>query len=292
MVPIVIFASLIIGFLLMSNRSKRMQFGEPAFGLVMMLASCGVLVCWASDSALADSNQTLGKTQMLLLMHQNSPDQSAPTAGIQEDKEKDESKSGDDAKLDDIDSTVPISTGKRPIPDWVLNQPESNSDFEFVVVSTDPVLSLLDVEKELDRLMEQVVAERISDVIHEGAGAVVGIDAETIKEKWLVPGHIHKAPYEGQIATMYRGYAQLKLDNELYKMAEGKWTTHLKWQRLFQIALVAGSLLSVLAVAFSYFKIDNASQSLYTGRLQIFAIILILAVVGAAVHFGNQIDWF
>lgn len=281
----------------MSNRSKRMQFAEPAVGLVMMLASCGVLVCSASDSALADSNQTLGKTQMLLLMHQNAPDtnspeQGAPANGVQEDKNKDESNSSDDAKLDDTGSTFPISTGKRPIPDWVLNQPESNNDFEFVVVSTDPVLSLLDVEKELDRLMEQVVAERISDVIHEGAGAVVGIDAETIKEKWLVPGHIHKAPYEGQIATMYRGYAQLKLDNELYKMAEGKWTTHLKWQRLFQIALVAGSLLSVLAVAFSYFKIDNASQSLYTGRLQIFAIILILAVVGAAVHFGNQIDWF
>ena len=279
MIPVVLFALIVAGFLLVTDRAKSGTVTSSMLGLLLMLVCTCIFICAASETSLADNGINPVRTFYSVMANQE------PKSGTNTN-----SNPGQDEELEKVSTEVDMNNKNDTAPDWILNPTESTTEFEYVVVSTDPMISPLDVEKDLDRLMEQVVSERIDELIHKGAGEVAGIDAETIRDNWLQD--LYREPYDHDLTKMFRGYAQLKLDRDLYVVAKEKWSAHLKKQRLFQIALVAGSVLSVLAIVFSYFRVDNASQGLYTGRLQIFAIFLLLIVIAAAVNFGNQIDWY
>ena len=97
---------------------------------------------------------------------------------------------------------------------------------------------------------------------------------------------------------MYQTHALVSFDPEFRKqldaqrpVLERKWKEIAVRGRLAGTALVFGLFLSLLAVVFSYFRLDTATRGYYTGRLQLLAAAAILAVVIAGAILEKGVSW-
>jgi hypothetical protein len=295
MIALVVLTGLmIVGFLLMGDRAASKSIAVPMAGLVILLVG-SFSVCALAENTDPANIETLSNdsAEAGVITSAEKPGDSSLAKNVEQEEHVTDKGSEEHSQATESNNRKPGSeSDKSKKPDWIVNGTYKDGQTQYIVVSSDPQLSPLDVEKQLNLLMEKVVSDHIDQAIHAGAGKVTGLDASTIREKWMVPGHIHKELCPIDLGSFYCGHVQLKLDTELYEIADLNWNRHLKKQRLFQIGLFSGSTLLILAVTFCYFRIDNASQGLYTGRLQIFSILCLLGVIAASVFLGRQIQWW
>ncbi len=60
-------------------------------------------------------------------------------------------------------------------------------------------------------------------------------------------------------------------------------------QRLIMVAIVAGVVISLLAVLFGYLRLDHATRGFYSGKLQMVAVVEVLLILGLAFYLYVQL---
>ena len=189
------------------------------------------------------------------------------------------------------------SVSVRPVspPAWfrVGDRSAGKSDFLFVSTEGQPNQSLAEAAL-LNQLREQIV-ERLESWFGSGTYSFSQLTSNFIRQQLIVADHFSIVPYEDELTRAaakelginpdpyFRGYAEIELTPEFRQLADRWRHQPLLERRLRMIGLGSGTLLASLAILFGYLKIDHATRSHYSRRLQLVALAAFLAVAVAAI---------
>ncbi len=262
------------------------------------------------------------------VMHQ--PSVTSQPAGQQQTDELQDDEHQSDAQQDDEasgDQQPAASAGRdrtlnpnpdlysdaELLPDWALipNRVEADGRTEFVVVHSNALLQQREAREELEERMLDTVRRKVDEMFSPGAAAAIGIDLGYLRQNLLVPGNefcqvlywdASTVMDAGDIATVsdtdraeprtaYRCFARLKLDSDFQQWATVTWHERQVRSRQMQIGLIFLSGVLMLVLAFGYFKANEKTRGIYSGRLQSMALIGLLAIIAAAVLLSKMFPW-
>lgn len=192
--------------------------------------------------------------------------------------------------------TVPPTTRviRSPdLPSWVDAEPNYEGDLHTVYVGTDPFRTVRDCENDLKLRLKRATDDYIAQ--HLGsrlAPTLIDYSFDEIKKRLIRPGQRYDEVLTvGALGTMHELHVLLTFDSDFRDEIESAWRDIRAHNRLLQLGLGAGGLLTLLAVAFGYLRLDTATRGYYTGRLQFLSAAAILAVVTAGVVLARWLPW-
>lgn len=196
---------------------------------------------------------------------------------------------------DPVGESQSVSLQSDSPPDWfhVGDRSSGKSDFLFVSTEGQPNQSLAEAAL-INQLREQIV-ERLGSWFGNGTYTFSQLNSNFIRQQLIVADHFSIVPYEDELTRAaaeelgnspgpyFRGYAEIELTPEFRQLAD-RWRHQPSLeQRLKLIGLGSGTLLASLAILFGYLKLDHATRSHYSRRLQLVALAAFFAVAVAAV---------
>lgn len=169
-------------------------------------------------------------------------------------------------------------------PDWVGQRPHRVSGVYQMAVATDPGMNRQECEADMPEVLNQAVAKYVNEVYlpHNSEAArrvrlpLDFIRSRLVKEEWEEPVEVSLSE-----APLVRLHALLEFDRTANTRIDDAWQKAVVQHRVWNSAAVLGGLLTVLAVAWGYLKIDLATSGTYRWRLRILAALAILGVVFA-----------
>lgn len=182
------------------------------------------------------------------------------------------------------------------MPEWVEKGSFVEGEVEFVLVETDPdkksqFAKPFLAKMSIDPAIELAVAKKIDEWFGAGAGKVAAISDPAMLAK-LVPDHRRHTEvyhiefdeddserFDTDSEEFFRCYAQLRFDKEFRATAESIWRRNRTRNRLIYTALIGAALLGVLGIAYGLLHFNHLTRGFYVGRLQMFAVALIVLVI-------------
>ena len=164
---------------------------------------------------------------------------------------------------------------------------------DYVLVKADGLdRTALDAEMKLQMLA--ATNQYIDSQLESGASAYVNFDVDYIVRKIVVADKIYEESEDVSVGTgrMYTQYKQLRFDSSVRDQLAALWTEQKSKFRIMQMGLLGGSVMVVLSVAFLFFRINHATRGFYAGRLQFFAMAVILAVLISGIYAGRLLPWY
>lgn len=183
-------------------------------------------------------------------------------------------------------TTIPIGS----TPDWAALESITEGTTTYLVTHTDyPFTTTISADEGIEAAARKTLQKFFSQQSNFSGDELV-ISDERIQEL-IVPGHRVVRQYDQQYGaelaqrygvdheTFYRGYAQLKIDEDFVSTAKKQIHQSAIRARL-RIAGVSGiGLLALLAVLVSYLKIDHATRGFYSRRLQTIGMLLAIGIL-------------
>lgn len=217
------------------------------------------------------------------------PEAPQPTAkatekpgGMQSEAKKSAAKGAPPVKVPAV-SEVKGPAEKRP--DWVESPPQLVDGVYCMSVTVGPYKTRRECDQKLPEELDRAVAEYVEEEIGPGAAALVHLPRSFIEE------HLVKAEWEEkfrsatpEIGVMLRVHKQLKFDHQAAQRVKEVWDQVAVDRRVRHLATGLGMVLLLLAVSYSYLKLDLATGGNYRGRLRLAAGLMIVALLFAAVH--------
>jgi len=145
--------------------------------------------------------------------------------------------------------------------------------------------------RELDDEMIRAVTTFIDrHVGRSGVADRLGFDVNYVRRNLLIGEAEEEVKRETYPPTRYMT-AILKFDAEFLGELDSRWTTAIREARLRQVSFGTGGVLALLATVFGYLRLDTVTRGYYTGRLQLVATGVILALAGLGVLLARRIPW-
>ena len=191
-------------------------------------------------------------------------DQEVPTPVVAETATVDE---GDSSEGDFPDESVVFECGSVPepfelasiktatVPDWV-GQPSffSGTGEHWVAVRTDPKLTDVEAQTELQDVVQTAVADYVDDQVgHRGAADKIHISFVDI-DRYQVIRDRYADEYDSSMGPMQRKHAKLVFTPAFRSMIAERWQEHLVSQRLVRTAVGVVTVMGALFVLLGIFK--------------------------------------
>lgn len=195
--------------------------------------------------------------------------------------------------MDEV-TTDSVSTGKSSVPDWVQQGSfREAGGADYVLVKANG-LDLVGLDADMKRQMVTATNQYIDSQLELGASNYMYFDADDIAKKFAVAGNVYDESEAVSVGTgtIYTQYRQLRFDTTVRDQLASRWTEEKSKFRVIQMSLLGGGVVVVLSIAFLFFRINHATRGFYAGRLQLFAMAVILAVVISGIYAGSLLPWY
>ncbi len=180
------------------------------------------------------------------------------------------------------DSESPIVIDRPSIPDWA-RQPDVLSGPVHSMVAVDTVEGL---DAKLTEKTNEYINWYIGDDV---ASDAINYDIQFIKQHLLVKTEHRQREMSGEKVSA--AYALLEFDESFRRQLDEQWRDAVSKRRVLFAGLIGGSVLALLGVVLSYFRLDSATRGFYTGRLQFVSIAAILTLIAVGVLMARWIPW-
>ena len=178
------------------------------------------------------------------------------------------------------------------LPDWIHNTSFYDGAFEYVRIHTEPKNSQLEADSAIGPAAYKAVHQRIeqwtgAQLTPEEVANIFGVDEAYVVRSFISDDRIvlpcddeaSKEIIERSGATgLYRGHAQLQIGNDFRSTISGTWERRLTERDTKRVALLLFSGLILLAIVFAYLRLNKATRGFFSRRLQLLAIIAIIAL--------------
>ena len=184
-------------------------------------------------------------------------------------------------------------------PDWFVADVQYVSETKMGFVQTPESYMTRDEAKtalarESRRIAKSIVEKQLGISDAES----LGLDGERIIHDFLVEDRLEivedleckrEAEAIGDDLTFYKGFAQIEFGDAFDAYVQQRVAECRTQKRLIKSGLIGGSLLGLLAVAFGYFKMENATRGFYSRRLQTVSFLVAAAVIFMAYLISQQV---
>jgi hypothetical protein len=199
-----------------------------------------------------------------------------------------------DSSGDSDGASTPITANDsgESLPDWVLAGSVLEGDPHRVVVESGPHQRIRERDLEMDKALLKATNDYIAWYLeNENAPLAMRFDLAYIKSHLVNPHYQLNTVREFKVGPMHTSYAMLEFDQAFRRQLDQRWRDVVATSRMLGVGFVGGAVLALLAVAYSYFRLDHATRGFYTGRLQFLAVAAILVLVTAGVLTARWIPW-
>jgi len=187
-----------------------------------------------------------------------------------------------------------LFTGTSSAPDWVRQGNYRDAGGADCVLVKANSLDLAELNSDMKLQMVAAMNQYIDSQLESEASLYISFDADDIAKNFAVVGKVHDESEAVSVGTgtMYTQYRQLRFDDAFRDHLTSRWTEEKSKFRVMQMSLVGGGVVVLLSIAFLFFRINHATRGFYAGRLQFFAMAVILAVVISGVFAGRLLPWY
>lgn len=239
-----------------------------------------------------------------------SPDSDAPTTsdkaasrgGVPAAAPSDASSSTNGNEADKTSAPRPLSVRpetERPYPKidyaarprWVEAVSAPVGTVHVVSVSSGPWESPATAMSRLDEELKQAVDKYAVELIEDPKAAQrVSLSAREIRQR-LTAEDIYAEVIEVEVGRMHQVHARLQFDDNFRDLIRQRWRQAVTFGRLGIFGTGFLVLLTTLAAAFGYFKVDTATRGDYSRRLQLLTGVAILGSVTVGVVLARHFFW-
>lgn len=216
-------------------------------------------------------------------------DKVAPKSGA---TTNDESSPSSSASKDDLHE--PIASHRVTYegrPDWATMARERHGKaIDREVVSSGPYSRVQDCAEGLDEELQKAIDAYIDwQLKRDNAHQFVSVDLGYIHDHLVK----ERARYQvnSSVGEMQQSDALVEFDQSFRDLVKHRWDDARAKSRLLLAGLFGGGAIGVLALLFSFFRLDNATRGFYSGRLQFATVAAILGLVAAGVLLARWIPW-
>ena len=164
-------------------------------------------------------------------------------------------------------------------PAWVESEPVLEGDLYKMSVASDPKLTPLEAEQDLIDKTYHATQDYLTNLLDKDATMHFALSEEFIADHILKEKHFETVDLP--VSKMVIAHGLLVFDKNLRDEFRAEYqATKIRW-RMLQAGGLAALVLVVIGTLFGYLKLDTATRGYYSGRLQLTAGALILAVVWA-----------
>lgn len=234
----------------------------------------------------------------------DSPAQGPATVDeVSSDEPHDQAESSDDVVIN-VDPGTPSVVIPKGRPAWVESEPVTAGDVHTIAVASGPHErrgeSLKALDEELRAAVDEYIDDYLGDVYGENfkASSFVNYDLTYIKSNLLAEDGTYDEVIQFTFGPMHQSHALIEIDEAFRNELESKraeldqqWRKLVKTGRLAGVGFGSALLLGLLGVVFGYFRVDTATRGYYTGRLQLVAATMILALIVAGVVLAQLVPW-
>ena len=208
-------------------------------------------------------------------------------------------------KLENVDSTKSVKTDselpveKTAVPDWFVSDARYVTETKMGFIKTaDSYLTREEAKSSLAEAARKMAKSVVERQLRISDSESLGLDGNHIIDKFLVEQRLaivedmecrRQAEEIGDDLKFYKAFAQVHFGESFDAYVQQKVDECRTQKRLIKSGLIGGSLLGLLAVAFGYFKMENATRGFYSRRLQTVSFLIAAAVVIVAYLISQQI---
>ncbi len=219
----------------------------------------------------------------------------------EQEKKKTKSNKNADAKKKSEPAVAPWTISATP-PDWADGQSIQATSDQTFVIKTDIELPESVQQAVNDRALvfvqEEVVrrfGNRVADNVHIGKTFLERNLILRRHREQLSPEKTREILGEDQTdldPLQYEfGYAEIALGKTFESEVQRQFRRRQQDDRLAQILLIGGAFVLVLVIGFSYFSTDRATRGMYTVRLQLGTVLLLVLAGLLVTFFVAQLQW-
>jgi hypothetical protein len=214
----------------------------------------------------------------------------------QDTSSKDSSRAGSapptDPPIESQEAKSDESNDLESLPAWVSKGSYVADDNSAILVArtAEPFITESEADSAIDQAIRETIAAHFSKTFQSNEGQLNRTGIEFNELDLLVPHTRIVRPFQSaelderfgrQGCTYYRGYAQLRIDNDLLQSTRTALKRQKVSSRLKFAGLLGAGLIGILGVLFGYLRIDHATRGFYNRRLQTVTIVVIIAIVAA-----------
>jgi len=212
------------------------------------------------------------------------------------------------AAIQDDSSSEHKELNKYDPPDWFKGDVEFNDDNRMLFIETDePALTIAHAKVDLERKSVATIKNTVAAWMQLPNPQDLQLSADYVFENLLVDDHkvikqdlesriqAEKVLGDGGLASenenmnFYCGYAQFQLTDDFKSYVIESVRESKTKKRLVRSGLIGGSILTLLAIAFGYLKMETATRGFYSRRLQTVSVVAAAAILALFYWFGQQL---
>ncbi len=176
-------------------------------------------------------------------------------------------------------------------PSWLEAEPVREGSVHRTYVSSGPHFRQRECALALDAELKRATDEYVDEYLGSDASQFINFDLNYIKTHLLDPDLKYSGVVQFDFAPMREEHRCLVFTEQFRSELDERWRQVVTTSRVTTTGVVAGGVLALLGVIFSFFKLDTATRGFYTGRLQFAAAGAILALVVAGVVVARWVPW-
>jgi hypothetical protein len=178
-------------------------------------------------------------------------------------------------------------------PNWVESPPARGGDLDTTAVASGPFKTRAECKRALDKALKQATDDYVDWYLGQGSRSQIAyFDLDYIKEHLLRDENKYgETIHSPSVGSMEQMHALLEFDQAFRDEIDRRHKQAKIGSRLMETGLLAAGVLALLTTLFGYLKLDTATRGRCSGRLQIGAIAVILALVASGVALARWIPW-
>jgi hypothetical protein len=167
------------------------------------------------------------------------------------------------------------------------------NEADLVSVRSEPYKRREDCVQRLNQKIAAAVEEYVQQQTNSNwAFTLLALDMDRVQKEVAPPSQWYEETIVSpSVGEMRQIHARLEFTPAFQKQLWERWLQVQAASRLAQVGLFFASALGMVATAFGFFRVDNATRGYYTGRLQLVAGGAILAMIIVGIFVARQIPW-
>ncbi len=277
--------------------------------VVLLLASFATLAVLVSSTRLESRNDLEQQhhalyyegdvtARPLMSLQEAKPADSKPTDTNQQTVPTSKKPSKKDA--------IPVSakpTHSAEAPTWGKERKHRIEDQTHYFIVETEITSPETVDDEIDQAAVQAIQKYIERNFGDDCAKHVHVDPAYVRKHMYSRIHIRELTKEKASELLNGnklnledldysvGYAEVRCDPNFNLMIARSWQKQKRFSRLQQFGLIGLSVLALLGIAFGFFASDKATRGMYTVRLQLGSVALVIVTALILWAVAVQIEW-
>lgn len=205
-------------------------------------------------------------------------------------------------QADAVAVTLPASGAKPPA--WIDDPPKQVGEVWREVIATDEFVTADECQRQADEKMMEAVANYMRKFAGETVDPVLvrtsynaeptkkylaleqmGIDVDFIRHE--IAPYDYLETVQRSFGPMQKLYIQLEYSAPIQEELRRRWEEHLRQERFATVGLGAGSVLSLIGLAYGLLKVDTWTKGYYSARLFLGVPAAIIGVIALLFAMGE-----